>query len=206
MFSSTELVSFTVSYGFAIFLAAALAPLVYVGLGGVSGYKYSLRTAVRLLRSTPAAFMLEHPMPLVAVIASLFHAGIVIALAAHLVLAGAQWNGGLYKLSPTAIEAIFYAKKASAVIILSGVPVLLSIRLYTGARFRLFNWKHFLLAVGDLLLLVLAATGLMMRGNAGFLVAHVVTGLIAVVYFIILLAVGHRLYSRALAENRVLEV
>jgi len=206
MFSSTELVSFTVSYGFAVFLVAALAPLVCAGLGGVSGYRYSLRTTMRLLRSTFAASMLEHPMPLVAAIASLFHASIAIALAAHLVLAGAQWNGGLYQLSPTAVGAILYAKRAAAVIILFTAPVLLGVRLYTGARFRLFNRKHVLLTMADLLLLVLAATGLMVRGNIGLLVAHVVTGLIAVAYFIILLAVGHRLYSRALAENRVLEV
>ncbi|ALL00437.1 hypothetical protein Pyrde_0387 [Pyrodictium delaneyi] len=206
MISNTSLLSFTTNYGFIVLLIAALAPLVYVGIYGSAGYRFVYSTIARLLKVIPQASMLDHPSPLVGLAAAILHTGVILAVIAHLVLFAAQWNGGLYQLTPSIVQTVLYAKKTAAIMIVSSASILAATRLYTGVRFGLFSWKHACLLAGDLLLIALAASGLLIKAGINYVIAHVILGYVAIAYFLIAFFTEHRLYSRVLAEKRILEV
>jgi len=206
MISSTSLLSFTINYGFIVLLIAALAPLAYVSIYGSAGYRCVYSTVTRLLKVIPQASMLDHPSPLVGLAAAILHTGVILAVIAHLVLFAAQWDGGLYRLTPSIVQTVLYAKRTAAIMIVSSASILAATRLYTGIRFGLFGWKHACLLTGDLLLMALAASSLLIKAGINYVIAHVVLGYAAIAYFLIAFLTEHRLYSRVLAERRILEV
>lgn len=206
MFSSTSLLSFTINYGFIVLLIAALAPLAYVSIYGSAGYRFVYNTVTRLLKAIPQASILDHPSPLVGLAAAILHTGVILAVIAHLVLFAAQWDGGLYQLTPSIVQTVLYARKAAAIMIVSSASILAATRLYTGIRFGLFSWKHACLLAGDLLLMALAVSSLLIRAGINYVIAHIVLGYVAIAYFLVAFLTEHRLYSRVLAEKRILEV
>jgi len=206
MFSSTSLLSFTINYGFIVLLIAALAPLAYVSIYGSASYRFVYNTVTRLLKAIPQASILDHPSPLVGLAAAILHTGVILAVIAHLVLFAAQWDGGLYQLTPSIVQTILYAKKAAAIMIVSSASILAATRLYTGIRFGLFSWKHTYLLAGDLLLMALAVSSLLIKAGINYVIAHIVLGYAAIAYFLVAFLTEHRLYSRVLAEKRILEV
>ncbi|KSW11620.1 hypothetical protein CF15_01970 [Pyrodictium occultum] len=191
------------SYEAAALLAAALLPIAYAGLSGARGYRSAARALRRLLRDLLVLPALGHPTALLtALLASMLHLGLAAAVAMHLVLAGA-WSG-LYTAPPSVLEALIHARTIAAWLVLASAASLLGMRLYTRLALGPGEARQLLLATGDLLLALLAATGAAAYKTPGLLEAHSVLGLVALGYTAALLAMSHRL--RLPGGSRVLEV